>query len=98
MEKILKMKAFSKLFWHYFHIYIVFMGHYSKNVPRQKRKVVCEEFGKVLDLPASIIHLLQSEEVNVNEINKLNQSTLKTVKHISENEILNTFSHLTTTV
>ncbi len=89
------MKAFSELFWHYFHIFLVFKGHYSKSIPHEKRKVICEQFGKALHLPISIVHLLLSGIVSIDQLNGLNLSALGTVENISEDEILNTFSHLT---
>ncbi|KKK40468.1 MAG: hypothetical protein Lokiarch_51090 [Candidatus Lokiarchaeum sp. GC14_75] len=89
------MKRFSKLFWYYFHIFLVFKGHYSKNVSRQKRKEICEDFCDILHLPASVLHLLLLEGVNSDQLKKVNILTLGEVKNISEDEILNTFSHLT---
>ncbi len=77
---------------------MVFRGNYSKCAPRQKRDVVCEQFGKALHLPASIVRLLQSEIVSMDQLNGLNQSAMGTVKSISEDNIVNVFSHLTTTI
>ena len=88
------MKTFSELFWHYFHIFLVFKGHYSKNIPHEKRKVICEQFGKALHLPTSIVHLLLSGIVSVEQLSGLNLSALGTVENISEEEIVDTFSHL----
>ena len=88
------MKTFSELFWHYFHIFLVFRGYYSKNIPHEKRKEICEDFCDRLGLPASVLDFLCSEGVGSNQLEKVNISTLGEVEHISEEDILNTFSHL----
>ena len=98
VEEILGMKAFSQLFWHYLKIYMVFKGHYSKNIPHLARKIICEQFGKSLHLPNSIIHLLQSEIVSIDQLEGIDKSTLGAVRTISKDEVINTFSHLATTI
>ncbi len=89
------MKSFTELFWHYFHIYLVFKEHYLKNIPQDKRKVICEQFGKELHLPERIVCLLKSGVVGLNQLDGLDPSTLGAVETISEEKIINAFSHLT---
>ncbi|KKM20767.1 hypothetical protein LCGC14_1642150 [marine sediment metagenome] len=77
---------------------MIYKGNYSKNIPKQERNVICEQFGKVLQLPSSIVNLLQSEDVNIEQFIGLNQSTMGKIKTLSGNEIIDTFSHLATVV
>ena len=77
---------------------MVFKGHYSKNIPHLARKIICEQFGKSLHLPNSIIHLLQSEIVSIDQLEGIDKSTLGAVRTISKDEVINTFSHLATTI
>jgi len=98
IEEMLTVKEFSRLFSHYLHIYMVFKGHYSKNIPQQKRKIICEQFVKTLRLPSHMVRLLQSEMLSEEQLNMLDLPALRTVKNISEEEILDTFSQLATTV
>ncbi len=72
---------------------MVYKGRYSKNIPKPRRNVLCEQFGKALHIPTSIIALLQSGTVSIDQLDGLSQSAIGAVKSISEDEIVNTFSH-----
>lgn len=94
-KKLAMVRSFIELYQHYFQIYLVWNGYFSKNIPYRIVRRICEDFCEVMHIPSSVLGQLQSKEIGIDELRMIDMGILEMLGQISESEVRRAFSQLT---
>ncbi len=94
-KKLEMVKSFIELYQHYFKIFLISKGYFSKNLPYNKVNEICRSFWEAIHIPPEALEVLQAREIDINMIGKITTKILEFMSQISENDIITTFSQLT---
>jgi hypothetical protein len=89
-------KSFVELYQHHFRLFLIAKGYFSKNLPHHTLHEICRRFCEIVQFPSEILVKLQSKEVNLDELGIIGHRALELMSQISEVDIINAFSQITT--
>jgi hypothetical protein len=94
-KKLALAKNFVELYQHYFRLFLIAKGYFSKNLSYQTFHEICRRFCEIIQFPSEVLEGLQVREVNLEDFSIIENHVLESMSQISENDILNAFSQLT---
>lgn len=95
-KKLAMVKSFVELYQYYFRLYLIAKGYFSKNLPYRTFYEICTKFCEIIQFPSEILRGLQSGEVDLDTIKIIDSEMLELMSKISEGDIIDAFSQLTT--
>jgi hypothetical protein len=93
-KKLVMAKSFIELYQHYFRLFLLTKGYFSKNLSYQTVHSICRKFCEIIQFPPEVLEGLQAREVNFDTVGIINEQILEMMSQISEDDIVNAFSQL----
>lgn len=93
-KKLTTAKSFVELYQHYFQLFLISKGYFSKNLPYTTFHEICKSFCEITHFPPDVLEHLQAEQVCLKAISIIDRHVLEIMSQISENDIVNAFSQL----
>jgi len=93
-KKLTMAKSFIELYQHYFRLFLITEGYFSKNLSHHMFHEICRKFCEIIQFPSEVLEGLQAREVGLDDFDVIDGSVLEMMSQISENEIVNAFSQL----
>ncbi len=95
-KKLATAKSFVELYQHYFQLFLISKGYFSKNLSYHSLHEICRKFCDIMQFPSNILENLQARDVTLDEFSIINSRVLELMSQISEDDIINAFSKLVT--
>jgi len=93
-EKTSLFRKFANLYEHYLNIFLIYKGFYSKNIPSNTLQTIWYKFCNIMNFPKDIFELVKIKEIDLDQLDRVNISSLKTISLTSENDFIHGFSQL----
>ncbi len=93
-EKASLFRKFANLYEHYLNIFLIYKGFYSKNIPPNTLQTIWYKFCDIMNFPKDIFELVKIKEEDLDQLDRVNISSLKTISLTTENDFIHVFSQL----
>lgn len=93
-EKASLFRKFANLYEHYLNIFLIYKGFYSKNIPPNTLQTIWYKFCDIMNFPKDIFELVKIKEKDLDQLDRVNISSLKSISLTSENDFIHVFSQL----
>lgn len=93
-KKLVIAKSFVDLYQHYFRIFLITKGYFSKNLSYKTLQEICRRFSEIIHIPYDILESLHTCGVGLDTISIIDRRVLEVMNRISKDEMINAFSEL----
>lgn len=93
-KKLAMAKSFIELYQHYFRLFLVAKGYFSKNLSYNTFHGICRRFCEIIQFPSEILEDLQAERINLDVVRVIDNNIIELMSKVSEDDIITAFSQL----
>ncbi len=93
-KKLAMVKSFVELYQHYFQLFLIAKGYFSKNLSHHMFHEICERFCEIIHFPSDVLESLQAREIGLDTIGIIDWRVVEIMAQISGSDIISAFSQL----